>query len=103
MGDPVKRKEIITQMEANDVMCSQETRIPDSCYKVRKGYTFVFSPTSIDREHWGVGLCYKQLNSKYRNYYCQVSGNMIAMELNMHGNPLIIASVYIPHDNTYQR
>ena len=25
---------------------------------------------------------------------------MIAMELNMHGNPLIIASVYIPHENT---
>ena len=25
---------------------------------------------------------------------------MIAMERNMHGNPLIIASVYIPHENT---
>ena len=25
---------------------------------------------------------------------------MIAMGLNMHGNPLIIASVYIPHENT---
>ena len=25
---------------------------------------------------------------------------MIAMELNMHGSPFIIASVYIPHENT---
>ena len=25
---------------------------------------------------------------------------MIAMELNMHGNPLVIASVYIPHEST---
>ena len=25
---------------------------------------------------------------------------MTAMKLNMHGNPLIIASVYIPHENT---
>ena len=47
-----------------------------------------------------VGLCYKNYIEKYRNYYRQVSSNMIAMELNMHGNPLIIASVYIPHENT---
>ena len=64
MRDPVKREEIITQMDANgiDIMCLQETKIPDSCYEVRKGYTFVFSSTSTDREHWGVGLCYKQLH-----------------------------------------
>ena len=32
MRDPVKREEIITQMEANgiDIMCLQETKIPDS-------------------------------------------------------------------------
>ena len=82
------------------IMCLQETKIPDSCYEVRKGYTFVFSSTSTDREHWGVGLCYKNYIEKYRNYYRQVSSNMIAMELNMHGNPLIITSVYIPHENT---
>ena len=81
-------------------MCPQETTIPDSCYEVRKGYTFVFSSTSTDREHWGVGICYKNYIEKYRNYYRQVSSNMIAMELNMHGDPLIIASVYIPHENT---
>ena len=100
--DPVKREEIITQMETNgiDIMCLQETKIPDSCYEVRKGYTFVFSSTSTDREHWGVGLCYKNYIEQYRNYYRQVSSNMIAMELNMHGNPLIIASAYIPHEST---
>ena len=102
MRDPVKREEIITQMEANgiDIMCLQETKIPDSCYEVRKGYTFVFSSTSTVREHWGVGLCYKSYVEKYRNYYRQISSNMIAMELNMHGNPLIIASIYMPHENT---
>ena len=102
MEDPVNREEIITQMEANGIhiMCLQGTKIRDSCYKVRKGYTFVFPSTSTDREHWGVGLCYKNYIEKYRNYYRQVSSNMIAMELNMHGNPLIIASVYTPHENT---
>ena len=61
MRDPIKR-ENIRQMEASgiDRMCLQETTNPDSCYEVRKGYTFVFSSTSADREYWGVGLCYKQ-------------------------------------------
>ena len=33
MRDPVKREEMITQMETNevDIMCLQETKIPDSC------------------------------------------------------------------------
>ena len=102
MRDPVKREDIITQMETNgvDIMCLQETKIPDPCYEVRKGYTFASSSTSTDREHWGVGLCYKNDIETYRNYYRQVSSNMVAMELNMHGNPLITASVYIPHENT---
>ena len=61
MRDPVKREEITTQMETNrgDTMCLQETKIPDSCYEVRNGYTFVFPSTSTVREHWGVGICYK--------------------------------------------
>ena len=48
-------------MEASgiDRMCLQETTNPDSCYEVKKGYTVVFSSTSTDREHWGVGLRYK--------------------------------------------
>ena len=45
MGDPVKREEIVLHMERHniDIMCLQETKIPDSCYEVRKGFTFVFS------------------------------------------------------------
>ena len=44
MGGPVKREEIITQTDADgiDIVCLQETKIQDSCYEVRKGYTFVF-------------------------------------------------------------
>ena len=38
--------------------------------------------------------------NKYRNYYRQVSSNMTAMELNVQGNPLILASVHIPHEST---
>ena len=66
MRDPVKGEETITQMDENgiDIMCLQETKNQDSCYEVRKGCTFVFSPTSTDREHWGVGLCYKKLHRK---------------------------------------
>ena len=66
MRDPVKREEIITQMETNgiDTMCLQETKVQNSCYEIRKGYTFVFSSTSTDREHWGVGLCYKNYIDK---------------------------------------
>ena len=102
LRDPAKREEIIVQMDTSgvDVMCLQETKIFDSCYDVRKGYTFVFSSASTDREHWGVGICYKSYVEKSRNYYRQVSSNMVAMELNMRGNPLIIASVYIPHEST---
>ena len=102
MRDPVKREEIITQIETNgvDIMRLQETKIPGSCYEVMKGYIFVFSSTSTDREYWGVGICYKNYIEKYRNYYRQVPSNMIAMELNTHGNPPIITSAYIPHENT---
>ena len=60
----------------------------------------VFFSTSTDREHWGVGFCYKNYMGKYRNYYRQISSSLIGMELNMHGNQIIIASAYIPHDNT---
>ena len=90
------------QMEKNgiDIMCLQETKIPDPCYEIRKGYTFAFSSTSTDREHWGVGFCYKNYMEKYRDYYRQISSSLIAMELNTHGNPIIIASAYVPHENT---
>ena len=102
MRDPIKREEIIPQMEKNGIyiMCLHETKIPDSCNEVRKGHTFAFSSASTDREHWGVENCYNNYMEKYRNYYRQVSSNLIAMELNMHGNPIIITFAYIPHDST---
>ena len=58
MRDPVKREETTLQMERHniDIMCIQETKIPDSCYEVRKGFTFALSPVSAIREHWGVGI-----------------------------------------------
>ena len=102
MRDPVKREETILQMERHniDIMCIQETKIRDSCYEVRKGFTFVFSSVSTIREHWGVGICYRSYMGNYRNYYKQLSSNIMSMEINMHGNPMIIISAYIPHDDS---
>ena len=39
LRDPVKREEILTQMERNgvDIVCLQEAKIPDSCHEARKG------------------------------------------------------------------
>ena len=102
MMDITKREEIILQMEKHsiDIMCLQETKIPHSCYEVRKGYTFVFSSTSTVREHWGVGICYRNYIEKYRNNYKQMTSNLMSMEINMHGNPLVIISAYMPHDDS---
>ena len=103
LRDPVKREEISTQMETNgvDIMRLQETKIPDACYEVRKGFVFAFSSTSIEREHSGVGFCYKRYIEKCKNYYRQVSSNLIAMELIMHGSPLIRNCIgTYPHDST---
>ena len=66
----------------------------------KEGIYLVFSSTSTDREHWGVGICYNNYMEKYRNYHRQVPSNLIAMELNMHGNPIMVTSAYIPHDST---
>ena len=101
MRDPARREEIIVQMERHniDIMRLQETKIPDSCYEARKGFTFVFSPVSTIREHWGVGICCRSYMGKHRNHYKQISSNIMPMETNMHGNPLTIISVYIPHDD----
>ena len=61
MKGPVEREEVIREMErhSSDIMCLQETKIPDACYEVRKGFTFVFSSVSTIREHWGAGICYR--------------------------------------------
>ena len=64
-----------------------------------EGIYLCIPSTSTDREHWGVGIAISYVG-KYRNYYRQVSSNLIAMELNMHGNPIIITPAYIPHDST---
>ena len=97
MRDPVKREKIILQMERHsiDIMCLQETKIPDSCFEIKKGFTFVFSLVSTIREHWGVGICYRNYMETHRNYYKQNSSNIMAMEINMHGNPIIRISTYI--------
>ena len=42
----------------------------------------------------------RKLHGKYRNYYKQISSNIMSMEINMHGNPMIIISTYIPHDDS---
>ena len=59
--DSVKREEVRVHMERHniDTMCLQETKIPDSCYEARKGFIFVFPSVSTIREHWGVGICYR--------------------------------------------
>ena len=105
MRDPIKREETITNGKERNIYIYiynvlTGDPIPDSCYEVRKGYSLVFSPTSTDREHRGVGFYYTSCMEKYRNYYRQISSNLIAMELNTHCNPIIITSAYIPHDNT---
>ena len=101
MKDPVDREEIILEMERHNIdrMCLLE-KIPDSCYEARKGFTFVFSPVSTIREHWGVGICHRNFIEKFRNRYKQTSSNLTPMEINMHGNPLIIISAYISHDDS---
>ena len=87
-----------------DVACIQEANIPYSCLETRDSHTFVFSSNAPDKkEDWGVGLCYKINFEKYRTNYLQVSSNVAAMELSMHGNPLVIVSCYLPHDAVLQR
>ena len=101
MRDPVE-KEITVQMERHniDIMRLQETKIPDSCYEVRNGFTFVFSSVSTIRDHWRVGICYRNYMGKNRNHYKQISSNIMSMEINTHENPLILISAYIPHDDS---
>ena len=57
--NPITRDHYTNGKEWNRYNVSARDLIPDSCCEVRKGYTFVFSSASTDREHWGVGLCYK--------------------------------------------
>jgi exonuclease III len=81
------------------ILCVQETRIPHSCVEDKQEYTFVFSSSSTNNdEYHGVGFCYKKLLERYRNHYQQIDSNMMNIEINMHGNSLVIITAYIPHD-----
>ena len=82
-------------------MCIQETKFSNSTSDKRKGHTFVFSSDSNNnREHHGVGICYNNQMEKSRNNYKQIGSHIMTIEINMHGNPMVIASTYIPHDQT---
>eukprot|EP00972_Heterocapsa_arctica_P090551 13360883-Heterocapsa_arctica.AAC.1 len=38
----------------------------------------------------------------FRNYDQQVDSNMMEIEINMHGNPLVIMSAYMPYDGVHE-
>ena len=83
------------------IMCIQETKSSDSTVETRKGHTCAFSSDSNNsREHHGVGICYNNEMEKFRNDYKQIDSHIMAVEINMHGDPMVIASTYIPHDQT---
>eukprot|EP00972_Heterocapsa_arctica_P003952 588015-Heterocapsa_arctica.AAC.1 len=70
-----------------------------SCVDNEQEYTFVFSSScKANDEHHGVGICYNKTMERYSNYYQQVDSNVMGIEINMHGNPLIIMCAYVPHD-----
>ena len=48
-------------------------------------------------DHHGVGFCFNRRMEKYRNHYIQHSSRIAEMETNMHGNPLVILTAYMPH------
>ena len=82
-------------------MCIQETKFSNSTVEQRKGHTFVFSSDSNNkREHHGVGICYNNEIQQFRNNYTQICSHIMTIETNVHGNPMVIASTYIPHDQT---
>eukprot|EP00972_Heterocapsa_arctica_P098127 14478323-Heterocapsa_arctica.AAC.1 len=81
------------------ILCLQDTRIPQSCVEDKQGYTFLFSSSSTSNgEFHGVGFCYKRSMGKHRNYDQHIDNNMMEIEINMHGNPLVIMTAYMPHD-----
>ena len=60
---------------------------------------FVFSTSETGgTDHHGVGFCYSRRIEKYSNHYIQHSSHLAEIEINMHGNPLVILSAYMPHD-----
>ena len=101
MKEISKREQVVTYMKNNsiDLLCIQETKVPSSSIEQRGNYVFVFS-SSVEggSDHHGVGFCYSRKLEKYRNHYTQHSSHLSEMEINMHGNPLVVLSAYMPHD-----
>jgi hypothetical protein len=101
MKEISKREQVVTYMKHNsiDLLCVQETKIPSSSIEQRGNYVFVFS-SSVEggNDHHGVGFCYSRKIEKYRNHYVQHSSHLAEIEVNMHGNPLVILTAYMPHD-----
>ena len=98
-----KREQIIQAMIKGklDIMCTQETKLFNSTVEKRKGHTCVFSSdANNNREHHGVGVCYNNRIEKFRSNYKQIDSHIMTIETNTHGNPMAIASTYIPHDQT---
>ena len=98
-----KREQNIQEMIKGklDIMCIQETKLSNSTVEKRKGHILVFSSDSNNnREHHGVGICYSNKIEKFRNNYKQIDSHIMTIGTNMHGNPMVTASIYIPHDQT---
>ena len=100
MREITTTEQVITYMKKNsiDLLCLQETKIPSSSIERRDKYIFVLSTSETGgTDHHGVGFCYNRIG-KYRNHYLQHSSHLAEMEINLHGNPLVILSAYMPHD-----
>ena len=103
MKEFAKREQIIQDMKTRKIyiMFIQGTKLSDSIVEERKGHTFVSSSNSkSNREHHGVGIWYSNKIHKYRNNYKHIDSHIMTIAINMHGDPLVIASTYIPHDQT---
>ena len=96
-----KREHVVTYMKKHsiDLSCLPETKIPSPSIEQKNNYAFVFASSAEGAaDHHGVGLCYNRGIEKYRNLYLQHSSHLAEMEINMHGDPLVILSAYMTHD-----
>ena len=76
--------------------------MPGSNVERKDTHSFIFSSDiQGNEEHHGVGFCFSH-NRKYRNHYIQHSSHLVEMEINNHGNNLVILGVYIPHDLVHE-
>ena len=101
MQESAKREQIIQHMIRHriDIACLQETHIHDSSIETKDKHSCVFSSNALHKkEDWGVGFCPRNCFDKYRTNYIQISSNVAALELSMHGSPLVIISAYLLHD-----